>query len=166
MPTTQRPCEATSRPNMRFVPVKSIEQQGVMAVHRVREGIKEERTASINRIRGLLAEFGLVFPQSPKALRQVLPAVLEGASNEMGGVPRKTIAARGLRLQDRAPWLWPDKKPESSCLRAPGPGRHRRPISQPVSQPCFLSKNCSSSVEPFSAAVEDSASIVVVTASK
>ena len=84
-------CEAASRPNMRFVPVKSIEQQGVMAVHRVREGIKEERTACINRIRGLLAEFGLVFPQSPKALRQVLPAVLEDASNEMGGVARLAL---------------------------------------------------------------------------
>ena len=57
-------CEAASRPKMRFVPVKSIDQQGVMTVHRLREGIKEERTACINRIRGLLAEFGLVFPQS------------------------------------------------------------------------------------------------------
>ena len=72
---------------MRFVPVKSIEQQGVMAVHRVREGIKEERTACINRIRGLLAEFGLVFPQSPKALRQVLPAVLEGRATSWAAWP-------------------------------------------------------------------------------
>jgi transposase len=76
---------------MRFVPVKSIDQQGVMTVHRLREGIKEERTACINRIRGLLAEFGLVFPQSPKALRQVLPDVLEDASNEMGGVARLAL---------------------------------------------------------------------------
>jgi transposase len=84
-------CEAASRPKMRFVPVKSIDQQGVMTVHRLREGIKEERTACINRIRGLLAEFGLVFPQSPKALRQVLPDVLEDASNEMGGVARLAL---------------------------------------------------------------------------
>ena len=55
------------------------------------QGSKEERTACINRIRGLLAEFGLVFPQSPKALRQVLPAVLEDASNEMGGVARLAL---------------------------------------------------------------------------
>ena len=62
-----------------------------MAVHRVREGIKEERTACISRIRRLLAEFGLVFPQSPMALRQVLPAVLEDASNELGGMARLTL---------------------------------------------------------------------------
>src|SRR5690606_28823731 len=50
-------CEAASRPQMRFVPVKSIEQQSMLCVHRLREGIKADRTACINRIRGLLAEF-------------------------------------------------------------------------------------------------------------
>ena len=84
-------CEAASRPNMRFVPVKSIEQQGVMAVHRVREGIKEERTACINRIRGLLAEFGLVFPQGSRELQAVLSEVLEDASNELGTLARLTL---------------------------------------------------------------------------
>ena len=76
-------CEAASRPNMRFVPIKSCEQQGVMSLHRVREGFKEERTACINRIRGVLAEFGLVFGKSPKTLRSVLPDVLEDAANEL-----------------------------------------------------------------------------------
>lgn len=84
-------CEAASRPKMRFVPVKSIDQQSVMSVHRLREGFKEERTGCINRIRGLLAEFGLVFPQSPKALRQALPEALEDASNEMGGLGRLAL---------------------------------------------------------------------------
>jgi hypothetical protein len=65
-------CEAASRPSMHFVPIKSVEQQSILCVHRLREGVKEERTACINRIRGLLAEFGLVFAQSPKALRLVL----------------------------------------------------------------------------------------------
>ena len=50
-------CEAASRPTMRFIPVKSVEQQSMLCVHRLREGIKEDRTACINRIRGLLAEF-------------------------------------------------------------------------------------------------------------
>lgn len=45
-----------------FVSVKTIEQQGILCVHRLREGFKEERTACINRIRGLLAEFGIVLP--------------------------------------------------------------------------------------------------------
>ena len=60
-------CEAASRPSMRYVPIKTAQQQALLAVHRLREGYKEERTGCINRIRGLLAEFGLVFPQSPEA---------------------------------------------------------------------------------------------------
>lgn len=84
-------CEAASRPSMRFVPIKSCEQQGVMSVHRIREGIKEERTACINRIRGVLAEFGLVFGRSPKVLRAELPDVLEDAANELTGLARLTL---------------------------------------------------------------------------
>ena len=56
-------CEAVSRPNMRFVPLKNIEQQAVLSVHRVRQGFVGARTALANQIRGLLAEFGLVVPQ-------------------------------------------------------------------------------------------------------
>lgn len=51
-------CEAVSRPGMRFIPIKSAEQQAVLTLHRVRQGFIEERTSTINRIRGLLAEFG------------------------------------------------------------------------------------------------------------
>jgi transposase len=84
-------CEAASRPTMRFVPIKSAAQQGVMCVHRLREGLKEERTGCINRIRGLLAEFGLVFAQGPKALRAALADTLEDAGNEMPGIARLAI---------------------------------------------------------------------------
>jgi len=55
-------CEAVQRPSMRFVPIKSVEQQAILTMHRVRQGFIEERTAAINRIRGLLAEFGVVLP--------------------------------------------------------------------------------------------------------
>ena len=84
-------CEAASRPMMRFVPVKSCEQQGVMSLHRVREGFKEERTACINRIRGVLGEFGLVFGKSPKALRAALSDVIEDAGNDLSGVARLVL---------------------------------------------------------------------------
>lgn len=76
-------CEAASRPSMRFVPIKNVEQQGVMSLHRIREGFKEERTACINRIRGVLSEFGLVFAKSPNALRMHLSDVIEDAENEL-----------------------------------------------------------------------------------
>jgi transposase len=84
-------CEAASRPTMRFVPVKSCQQQGVMTLHRLREGYKEERNACINRIRGLVAEFGLVFAKGPQALREALPEVLEDASNELTGLARLSL---------------------------------------------------------------------------
>jgi transposase len=84
-------CEAASRPTMRFVPVKSCEQQGVMSLHRVREGFKEERTACINRIRGVLSEAGLVFAKSPKALRAALVDTIEDASNELSSMARLVV---------------------------------------------------------------------------
>jgi transposase len=51
-------CEAVTRPNMRFVPLKSIEQQWQWLAHRARQGFVQQRTATINRIRGLLSAFG------------------------------------------------------------------------------------------------------------
>ncbi len=93
-------CEAAGRPHMRFVPVKTCEQQGQLSVHRLREGFKEERTALINRIRGLLAEFGLVFAQGPDALRLVLASVIEDASNEIPGVARLALQRAHLHWID------------------------------------------------------------------
>jgi transposase len=63
-------CEAVTRPSMRFVPVKSTEQQALLAVHRVRQGFIVERTATINRLRGLLAEFGVVLPLRSVTVRR------------------------------------------------------------------------------------------------
>src|SRR5208282_6035085 len=80
-----------SRPSMRFVPVKTAMQQGQLAVHRLREGYKEERTACLNRIRGLLTEFGIVIAQSPEALRRALPELLEDASNELSSLARMAL---------------------------------------------------------------------------
>jgi transposase len=84
-------CEAASRPQMRFIPVKSIEQQSMLCVHRLREGIKADRTACINRIRGLLAEFGLVVAQGADALQAVLSEMLEDAGNELGTLARLSL---------------------------------------------------------------------------
>jgi transposase len=84
-------CEAASRPQMHFVPIKTVEQQSMLCIHRLREGFKQERTACVNRIRGLLAEFGLVFPQKVSNLRQALPDVMEDASNELGGLARLAL---------------------------------------------------------------------------
>jgi transposase len=74
-------CEAVSRPHMRFVPVKSVEQQAVLAVHRARQGFVKARTAQANQIRGLLAEFGLIIPRGLWLIRQRVPAMLDAAGD-------------------------------------------------------------------------------------
>ena len=69
-------CEAVTRPNMRFVPIKSVEQQTSLFVHRARQGYIEERTALINRMRGLLSELGIVLPQGSARVRSGIDQVL------------------------------------------------------------------------------------------
>lgn len=100
-------CEAASRPHMRFVPVKSIEQQSLLCVHRLREGIKADRTACINRIRGLLLEFGIAVPNGVRALRTTLDEILEDGGNEMNGLARMTISrahAQWRQLDEHLDW--------------------------------------------------------------
>jgi len=70
-------CEAVQRPNMRFVPVKSQDEQARLCVHRVRQGLVEQRTATINRTRGLLSEFGIVLSQKAATVRREAAAHLE-----------------------------------------------------------------------------------------
>ena len=74
-------CEAMSRPNMRFVTVKTVEQQDIQATHRIREELKVRRTAKANQIRGLVAEYGLVAPKHMSSLRAAIPCWLEDAEN-------------------------------------------------------------------------------------
>ena len=78
-------CEAVGRPNMRFVPIKNIEQQAVLSLHRVRQGFVKARTAQANQIRGLLAEFGLVIPQGITHIAKRVPELIEDACNELPG---------------------------------------------------------------------------------
>ncbi len=85
-------CEAVARPNMRFVPVKSVEQQTVLAVHRARQGFVVERTAQANQIRGLLYELGIVIPKGIRHIEQRLPQILEDAENGLPGVSRELFA--------------------------------------------------------------------------
>lgn len=94
---------------MRFVAVKTMEQQARLARHRVREGWKEERTALMNRLRGLLAEFGVIYPRSSSALRRGLAEAahderLPLAVRELAGWAREDLAHLDQRIaaSDRA----------------------------------------------------------------
>jgi len=74
-------CEAVSRPTMRFVPIKGIEQQDIQSLHRARELLIKQRTALCNQIRGLLGEYGLIVPQGVHQLRRRLPELLADGEN-------------------------------------------------------------------------------------
>lgn len=84
-------CEAVARPNMRFVPVKNVDQQSVLSLHRVRQGFVKARTAQANQIRGLLSEFGLVVPQGISHIARRVPELVEDAANDLTGSFRLLI---------------------------------------------------------------------------
>ena len=74
-------CEAAQRPSMRFVAVKSVEQQDIQAIHRMRSLVVERRTAQVNQMRGLLLEYGIEIPQGRAAVSQRVPEILEDGDN-------------------------------------------------------------------------------------
>lgn len=93
-------CEAVSRPSMRFVPVKTVEQQVMQAEHRIRARLIRARTALSNEIRGLLAELGIIVPTSMGKLRRAVPEILEDGENGLLGSFRHLLAQLGEELRD------------------------------------------------------------------
>lgn len=100
--------EAATRPTMRDVPVKAVEQQELQLLHRQRSGWVSQRTETANRARAMLLEFGVTLPRGLHRLRRQLPFVLEDADN---GVPDRTRALvyelwQDLtRLDERIAWV-------------------------------------------------------------
>jgi transposase len=85
-------CEAVTRPTMRFVPVKTAEQQSVLILHRTRDLLVGQRTALANALRGHMAEFGIIAPQGIGRVADLLAALL---GEEHGAVP--PLARQALR---------------------------------------------------------------------
>jgi len=79
-------CEAVSRPSMRFVPIKTAEQQAAAGIHKVREQLMKQRTMLINGLRGLMAEFGIVVAEGPQHVGDLV-AVLADASDRRVPAP-------------------------------------------------------------------------------
>ena len=93
-------CEAVSRPNMRFVPIKNGDQQAILAQHRARQGFVKARTAQANQIRGLLAEYGIVIPKGIVHIGKRLPEILEDGEYELPGIFRQLIDRLGSNLME------------------------------------------------------------------
>lgn len=85
-------CEAVSRPEMRFVPQKSIEQQDLQALHRIRSRLIGCRTQLGNQIRGLLAEYGIILPLHLSQIRGNLPALFSEEHPLLSGFARELLA--------------------------------------------------------------------------
>jgi len=125
-------CEAVARPNMRFVPIKTIEQQAVLALHRARQGFVKARTAQANQIRGLLAEQGITIPQGIGHIPKRLPEILEDPEYRLPGLFRELLQRLGDHLKelDRQVeeleakiLIWHRQNPASQKLaRVPGIG--------------------------------------------
>jgi transposase len=104
--------EAASRPRMNFVAVKSVEQQDIQAVHRVRQLLVHQRTALINQARGLLGERGVTMAKSPEAFKRAVPRILSACEDEVTSICQsmvldimKQIQALEEHIQRAETWL-------------------------------------------------------------
>ena len=98
-------CEAVGRPNMRFVPIKTCEQQSILVLHRVRALLVRQRTAAVNAARGLLGEFGLVVAKGIRKVEELRgrmdklqPALLPDEAREAIGLLFDQIDSLGERV--------------------------------------------------------------------
>lgn len=85
-------CEAVSRKNMKFVPIKTMEQQNMLMIHRTRELVIKQRTAQANEIRGVLAEYGIILPKGLAHVRQKLCSILETMTEVLGSATEILIS--------------------------------------------------------------------------
>jgi transposase len=92
-------CEAVGRPNMRFVPTKTAEQQSCLMLHRARHLFIRQQTAVINSIRAYLAEFGIVAPVGRRGVEQLLEIVADTTDERLPEVARACVAALGVQLR-------------------------------------------------------------------
>lgn len=93
-------CEAVRRVNMRFVPIKNVEQQAILSVHRARQGFVKARTAQANQIRGLLSEFGIIIPKGIQSIAKRMPDILEDGENGLPGTMRNLLERLNDNLKE------------------------------------------------------------------
>jgi transposase len=92
-------CEAVARPNMRFVPIKTVDQQGCLVLHRTRHLLIRQQTATINSIRAHLGEFGIVAPVGRRGVEHLLEVIADANDTRVPEVARACIATLGAQLR-------------------------------------------------------------------
>jgi transposase len=124
--------EAACRPAMRFVPVKSVDQQDMLAAHRVRQLLVHQRTALINQVRGLLGERGVTIARSPEAFKRAVPQILAQCDGELTSFCRtlmtellQAVHALEQRIAQAEAWIKSFMKQSALCRKitaVPGVG--------------------------------------------
>jgi transposase len=99
MADAEATCEAVTRANMRFLPIKTPEQQSCLMLHRTRHLFIRQQTAVINAIRAHLAEFGIVAPVGRKGVEQLLDVVADASDKRLPEIARTSILALGTQLR-------------------------------------------------------------------
>src|SRR3954462_11163849 len=92
-------CEAVTRPGMRFVPVKNEGQQTLLMLHRIREQLLKQRTATVNALRAHLAEFGIVAAQRRTGLRELLAVVADQEDRRLPPLARELLRVLAEHLR-------------------------------------------------------------------
>jgi transposase len=92
-------CEAVTRPTMRFVPVKSAGQQGVLVLHRARELLVRQRTMLVNGLRGHMAEFGIIAPQGIQRVPELVAAI-DDETTDIPQIAREALAAMVVQIEN------------------------------------------------------------------
>tara|TARA_R110002020_G_C16321741_1_gene774905 strand:+ start:187 stop:1215 length:1029 start_codon:yes stop_codon:yes gene_type:complete len=95
-------CEAVTRPTMRFVPIKSAELQGVLVLHRTRDLLVRQRTILLTPARGHLAEFGLIAPQGPRNVMELIVQMREDARGDLPEIARTALLGTGAQIEARS----------------------------------------------------------------
>ena len=92
-------CEAVRRPNLHFVPIKTVDQQAELCLHRVRQSLVWDRTRQLNQLRGLLSEFGIVMAKGRYPAQNAIPGILEDAENGLPALARRVIQQLWQRIE-------------------------------------------------------------------
>lgn len=91
-------CEAVTRPNMRFVPIKNAERQSVLMLHRTRDLLMRQRTMTLNAVRAHLAEFGIITAQGPSRLLSLIRAIEAGDGPDLPPMARAALDSLTTQL--------------------------------------------------------------------
>src|SRR5262252_9952523 len=141
-------CEAVTRPTMRFVPIKTAEQQAVLMLHRTRDLLVRQRTMLVNALRGHMAELGIIAPQGIARVADLMAVLLGEDTTNVPALAREAL--RGLAAELEALDRHKDNEASRRLAAIPGVGpitafgdrRHYyRPFSGPLrSAPCGLDR--------------------------